>query len=183
MADIDLTPILFKKYGSKKRKFARYNASELYSLIHGGWVKPEEYMSEEFNDFASIMRMWSGIGGHEQIQNLFDNENCEIKKEFEFDGFTLVGKCDMLKEDEVWEFKTSEKEMTKAKPWAAHQAKLYCTMFERPRARVLQPLLKGNKVILKELAVVERDDEWFKGEIEKLRLYDQKVKKSYKKES
>lgn len=169
-----------EKYGTKNRKWGRYNASELYSLLHGKWVKPQDYMKMVSNDFESILRMWSGIGGHEQIQALFDNESCEIKKEFHMEDFTLVGKCDRLLPDEVWELKTSAKEMPTAKPWAIHQAKLYCSMFERPRARVLQPLIKKGKLILKELAVVERDDTWFMNEMALLKKYHQAVKLSSK---
>jgi hypothetical protein len=175
MANIDLTPILIEKYGKKTHKPGRYNASELYSLIHGHWLKPEDYLHTGYNDVPSILRMWMGIGGHEQIQSLFPAEECEIKKEWQVGDMTLVGKCDRLLPGEVWEIKTSAKEMDKAKPWAEHQAKLYCTMFERPQARVLQPIVTEGKVVLKELAVVYRDDKWFEGELKKLAIFHRKV--------
>jgi hypothetical protein len=85
--------------------------------------------------------------------------------------FTLVGKCDGINDEHILEIKTSDTVMSEAKPWAKYQAKIYCSMFERPFAVVMQPVWKGDKLILKRLAEVKRDEVFFATEMVKLREF------------
>jgi hypothetical protein len=58
--------------------------------------------------------------------------------------------------------------MDASKPWHEYQVKLYCTMFERPRGVVLQPVENKDGLYLKEIGYVTRDDQWFADEMAKL---------------
>jgi hypothetical protein len=93
-----------------------------------------------------------------------------------------VAKADYLppdKPDEVWELKTSKSLLDKAKPWHEHQAKLYATIFEKDYGVVYQPFERDG-LFLKCLGRVKRDDEWFKGELEKLLEFHKKIEEIVK---
>lgn len=178
--DLDLTPLLMEKLGKKYRKIGRYSVSDLYAM-QAGWLTPELYLHPEPVNFIGLMRMLSGIVMHEKIQMLYKKECCEVKVVYDYKDITLVAKCDYLPPEdspemnEIYDFKTSETIMDKMKPWAKHQIKMYCTLFKREIGRIYQPLIINEKFILKDLGSVERDDEWFEQQCEKLYLFHQRV--------
>lgn len=173
---IDLTPDLTKRYKPYPRKIGRYSASEAWSIING-FTTPEKWLNPEPPDFKGMMNMWNGIQGHESVQGLLDKAKCEQKQVFEYGEIQLVGKADYLPNaQEVWEFKTSLEAMTSAKPWHIHQVKLYCTMFKRPVGLVLQPVTTKDKFLLRELGRVNRDDDWFQEQLDKLVAFHEQVK-------
>ncbi len=188
--DIDLTPQLRKKMASYPRKRARYNSSELYGIVNG-WVTPETWMNPPERTPIEMYRMFSGTLVHDHTQRLLPAEGNEVKKEYTHRGITLVAKVDHLprkeEDDSVWEIKTSENEMKKSKAWHDYQAKLYCTIFERPVSKVFQPVFNEQGYWLKLIGTVERDDKWFAEQIEKLmqfhfqleRLWDARENKVY----
>lgn len=153
-------------------------------LNHGviPWgLNPEDYFKIEDPDFASAMRMKNGIMYHELVQAYLDSSKCEIKKEYYYEPFVVVGKVDFLHDDYVVEIKTSETMMKKSKAWHDHQAKLYCTMFDRPFGVIMQPTITQDKegkdagLVLQEIGRVERDDEWFDLEMQKLKNYHERL--------
>lgn len=129
--------------------------------------------------------MWAGTGIHNQIESLLDSRYCEQKVELKYKDLTLVAKADYLPPEEsvVWEFKSSEKLMEKMKPWAAHQAKIYCSMFHKEKGIIYQPLQDDNGIYLKELGSVTRDDAWAAAELEKLYAFHLKVEELWIKEA
>ena len=183
--DIDLTDKLNDKLGKKYRKIGRYSVSDMYA-INAGWLTPETFLHPEPVEFIGLMRMLSGIIGHEKIQMLYKKEDCEIKKVFQYKDIEIVGKCDYLPpdpSDEIWDFKTSDKLMDKMKPWASHQIKVYCTMFEREVGIIYQPQIKNDRFILRDLGRVKRDDLWFIKQCEKLYQFHERVLLLAKKEN
>jgi hypothetical protein len=127
-----------------------------------------------------LLTMWNGIGMHGQIEGLLGTENSEKKKEIFYQDLVLVGKADFMPPhlpEYVWEFKTSEKTMDKMKPWAEHQVKLYCSMFEKQYGSVFQPVGDADGIYLRHLGTVERDDTWFEEELKKLYEFHLKVEK------
>ena len=122
--------------------------------------------------------MFDGTWTHNKIQSLLDPNYCEKKKEIVYRDIVLVGKSDYLppeKTDHVYEFKTSSKLMAKSKPWHDHQSKLYCSMFEKAHGIVYQPVQNKDGIYLKYLGSVERDDQWFEGELKKLYAFHERV--------
>lgn len=179
MSDIDLRPFLRKKMATRARVRGRYNSSELYAITHG-WVTPEQWIDPKEKTMQELMVMWNGIAMHGQIEELLDKQYSEQKKEILYKGITLVGKADYLPPhlpDDVWEFKTSVKTMEKAKPWALSQTKLYCSMFNKKRGHVYQPVKNADGLYLKHLGMVERDDRWFERQLEELYQFHLKVEK------
>ena len=176
MSDINLTPILEKKMASRPRVRGRYNSSEMWAITHG-FLTPEEYFKPKPRAALDLTRMWSGIVIHEQVQQLLGQPK-EKKVEHKVGGITLVAKADYIPldvDDEVWEFKTSEIEMDKAKTWHIEQTKLYCTLFEKQRGCIYQPVQNNSGLFLKLVGVVERDDMWFNKQIEKLLSFHGRV--------
>lgn len=177
MYDINLTPILIEEMKAHPRVAGRYNSSELY-FISKGWTTPQKFLNPEERKIEEIIRMWKGIGMHNQLEKLLGEENCEKKREFRYKGIILVAKADYFppdKPDEVWEFKTSDKLYSSAKPWHEHQAKLYTTMFEVDYGRIYQPVQDDNGLYLKCLGSVKRDDKWFQDQLEMLVNFDKRV--------
>ena len=173
--DVDLTPRLIEKFGTKTRKIGRYSVSDIYAIL-AGWTKPEHFFEPQYNDFVGIKRMWAGVINHDFIESLLEKEKCEQKIVYKYRDIEIVGKIDYLpNEDEVWDFKTSDEVMTKMKKWSEHQIKFYCSMFNRKIGRIYQPILENNRYILKHMGTVGRDDIWFKGECEKLYRFHEKL--------
>ena len=173
MNDIDITDLILEKNSkSYPRTRGRYSASEIYAIF-AGWTPAEKWLKPDPKDAASCIKMWKGTMAHEHIQNLLKNGVCEPKKEHKYKDITLVGKADFLPDDTDagWEIKTSEEIMPKAKAWHEHQAKLYCTMFQRPSFLILQPAQTEDRVFLKNVGVVYRDDEWFLDQMIKLHKF------------
>lgn len=166
--DIDLTPRLLEKFGTKTRKIGRYSVSDIYAIL-AGWTKPEHFFEPQMNDFIGIKRMWAGVINHDFIESLLEKEKCEQKIVYPYKDIEIVGKIDYLPNDEeVWDFKTSDEVMTALKPWSGHQLRMYCTMFNRKIGRIYQPILMNDRYVLKHLGMVERDDNWFREQCEKL---------------
>jgi len=177
--DISLTQKLRQKMGNRPRTRGRYHSSELY-FINKGLTTPEEWFTPREKETKEMLKMWSGIGMHNQLEDLLGKENSEQKKEISYKGLVLVGKVDFMppdSPDELWEFKTSEKLMKTSKPWHDYQVKLYCTMFGKKRGMVLQPVQTSDGIYLKHLKTIERDDEWFKKELESLYVFHEAVEK------
>lgn len=173
--DIDLTPHLIQKFGTKTRKIGRYSVSDIYAIL-AGWTKPEHFFEPQINDFVGIKRMWAGVINHDFIESLLEKDKCEQKVVYKYKDIEIVGKIDYLPNDEeVWDFKTSDSVANKAKPWALAQVKMYCSMFNRKIGRIYQPVLSNNRYILKHLGVVERSDIWFKNECEKLYQFHEQL--------
>lgn len=181
MGDINLTPKLRQKMSNRSRVRGRYNSSELF-FINNGSVSPEEWLNPTDKTVKEMLTMWNGIGVHNQLEDLLGKDHSEKKAEVVYKGIVLVGKADFLppNKEEVWEFKTSERRMDKAKPWHEHQAKLYCTMFKRLNGLIYQPLANKDGLYLKHLSTVQRDDFWFEGELEKLYQFHLRVEALWK---
>lgn len=186
MSDINLTSKLKQKMAGRSRVRGRYNSSELYAINYGfksGKLTPEQWLHAPERTVKEMLTMFNGIGGHNQIQSLLDPKYCENKVEFVYKDIVLVAKADYMppdKLDEVWELKTSEKLMTKMKPWQEHQVKLYTTMFNRPVGVVYQPVSNDEGIYLKDLGRVERDDAWFGKELEQLYAFHLEVENLWK---
>lgn len=173
--NIDLTHRLIEKFGKKTNKIGRYSVSGIYAIF-AGWTKPEDYFREQYNDFEGIKRMWSGVINHDFIESLLEKDKCEIKVVHKYKDIEIVGKIDYMPNDkEIWDFKTSDKVMDKAKPWAKHQIKMYLSMFNREIGKLYQPVLDGDKYILKFLGEEFRSDEWFEEQCIKLYSFHEKL--------
>ncbi len=187
IADLDLTPTLIKKFGAKKRTIGRYSVSDLYA-IQAGWITKENFLSPEPPDFEAVKRMWNGTITHDFIEGMLDREKCERKVVYPYKDIEVVGKADYLhNENELWDFKTSAKEMYEVKPWYRLQLLAYCSMFKRSRGIIYQPIIGDEKILLKFIGDVQRDDGEFERVLESLykfhiRLvtydYEQKNKQS-----
>jgi hypothetical protein len=175
--DIDLTPLLVKKWQPYRRTLGRFNSSEVFFLNNGS-TTPEEWLKPKERPVEDILKMWSGVGMHDQLDKLLGKEFSEKKREFFYKDITIVGKVDYLPPNagEVWEFKTSDKKMKEMKPWHEHQVKMYATMFEVPKGLVYQPVQNKAGLYLKHLGTVERDDAWFQEELEKLYQFSLRIK-------
>jgi len=123
--------------------------------------------------------MYNGIIGHEQVQFMLDKERCEVKCEYPYRGITIVGKADYIPDSDVdpngWEFKTGPVALEKSKRWHDWQAKFYCTMFARDKWSILQPVVKNERLMLREIGVVKRDDKWVLEQFEKVVEFHQEV--------
>lgn len=185
--DINLTQKLRQKMASRSRIRGRYSASEIYAINYGfreGKLTPEQWMRSPERSTKELLTMWSGTGMHNQIQGLLGGRDYkEEKVEFPYKDIIIVAKADFMPShlpDEVWEFKTSEKLMKKAKPWAEHQVKLYTTMFKKKKGTIYQPVQDDDGIYLKDLGSVERDDEWFENEMRMLYDFHLRVEEVWK---
>ena len=190
---IDLTDKILK-YGNnrKDRIIGRYSVSDLWGLltINSYTGKPytsiQEWLDGKKNTFDGCFKMWQGSWKHKQIQDLM--KDCgymiEVKKEYKLNNFMIVGMVDLMNEDTILEIKTSDELITTAKRWHIWQVKMYLSIFQRDKGIIFQPVIKPNKLLLKELGVVKRNDSWFDGEIIKIeKLHNQlldEVKKKNK---
>lgn len=163
---------------SHTKQLHRYSASNIYALLNG-WENLETYLEPKIFDFENAYRMWQGKQKHRQIQELLPEYQQEVKIEKEIDGLTIVGMADLLDDSEVIEIKTSEKLYPKAKTWHSHQLRLYLTLFERDKGRVVQPIVNKRGLELKTIGTYKRDDKWFQEQIDKLRVIDKKITKYY----
>lgn len=181
--DIDLTKRFRDSMAFRPRVRGRYNSSELWG-INNGYTTPESWLNAPEKSTEELLTMWAGTGMHNQLEKLLGTQYCEKKVEIVYKDIVLVAKADFIPSDiknEVWEFKTSEKKMDKAKPWAEHQVKLYCSMFNKEQGVVYQPVQNKDGLYLKEIGRVDRDDSWFESELEKLYLFHKKVEQLWQK--
>lgn len=170
----DLTPLFQKKFAPYPRKLGRYSVSDVWAILNG-YKTPEEFWNQPPPDLEGILRMWKGMIIHAQVQGVLEEARCEVKKEMQHKHLTIVGKADYLPDDIGWEIKTSEKMFSKSKPWHEWQSKLYCTLFDRPEWAILQPVIKDDRIMLKEVGRVKRDDEWVKARLTELELFHAEV--------
>lgn len=183
MNDIDLTPRLIASHAPRTRVPGRYSASEIWWIINGR-TSPEQYLYGTEKDIPDMFKMWDGTMIHHGVQSILRRNYKEEKREFPGDfGITIVGMADYLpnegdgcpKENEVWEFKSSDKKMSMAKPWHIHQVRMYCSMFGKDIGKVFQPIRTPEKIYLKHIAQVSRDDAWFMTQMEQLLEFEQRV--------
>ena len=178
---IDLTPTLMQKYKPYGKKPGRYSVSDIWAILNGYKTYDQFLFGETIYPEAAI-KMWQGSWKHEQIQELTKQlgYESEIKIEYkpkEFPELTVVGKVDCMDKTHILEIKTSSEILEKAKPWQEHQARMYCTMFARDHAYVVQPVINSGKVILKQIGMVDRNDKWVESQLEKLLEWHKEVKK------
>ena len=171
---IDLTPNLLDNYKKKPGVVGRYSCSKIYALLRG-WTSPQQYLEGEIIDFKSAKNMWLGTKKHLMIQELMPEWDQEINLVKKVKDFEVVGMADLINDDEIIDLKTSLK-LIGAKPWSVHQIRLYLTIFEREKGRLMQPIWKDDKLILKELGVYSRDDDWFNKEMDKLEVIHKQIK-------
>ena len=170
----DLTDSLLEKYQGRPKRIGRYSISDVWA-IEKGYLTIEKFLKGEENDFTSCFRMWQGRAKHAQVQELLEGYDLESKKEYAHNDWTLVGKVDAWNNEHILEIKTSDTVLTKPKTWHEYQGKLYCTMFERDICYIVQPIVTGERIILKTLGQVERDDKWFIKRIEKLDAFHKEL--------
>ena len=194
-----------KGYPKKLGRYSCSQLYKMLESANLPWgLKPKDYFDIEEVNFTSAMRMVNGIQAHELIQRYLDPAKNEIKYEYYYYGdqdprnfsrivpkypnkapalegdladflFVVVGQIDHLPDDAVWEFKSSENKMSSSKDYQDHQAKLYCTICDRPKAIIFQPLITSDRFFLNKIGEVSRDDEWFAGEMRKLLNYHQRL--------
>jgi hypothetical protein len=183
--DLNLTPQLRAKFGNYPRTVGRYSSSELYYIVNG-LITPEQWLDAPTKPLPLILAMWNGTLVHQFVQELLPSECNEVKFEHKHtipgtnDEITLVAKIDHLPNyhpynEEVWEFKTSKNELPTAKGEHVFQARLYCTITDRPRAKVFQPVQHTTGLYLKHLETVDRDDAWFAEQMKHLEAFHYKV--------
>ena len=178
---MDLTNLLLSKYKSRPREIGKFHVSDVWA-INNGYLKTEEFLTGKENKLPDCFNMWQGVGKHRQIQELFEGlEEYEIEKRAEYQPkeykWYLVGKADLLTKDEVIEIKTSKNLLDKAKRWHIDQVKIYCSIFDRPKGLIVQPIIKPKSIELKEIGVVKRDEKWFLKEMAKLNEFYDKISK------
>lgn len=175
---IDLTDSLLRSCGHKPPQKNRYSVSSVWGILNG-YTSVDEFLNGKPVDFNAAMRMSNGRAKHAQIQELLPTDKYEIEKKCELSdppyAFTLVGRADFMDGKTVYEIKTTSSVLEKAKPWHIVQLKLYCTMFRRETGVVVQPVVKGERLILNELGTVKRNDEWFKKQMDKLSEFNERV--------
>jgi len=178
--NIDLTPVLIKKQNfHKKKDIARFSVSQCWGFTRG-YTSVDEYLNGKENDFVSCFRMWQGTWKHEQVQELLQlyDPTYEMEKKIveRYYGWDLVGKADAINKDHILEIKTSDKVFEKAKNYMEYQGLMYCSLFKKDYCLIVQPIKTSNKIYLKELARVERDEKKFNRELLKIDKFYQQLK-------
>ena len=112
-------------------------------------------------------------------------DRIEEKKEIEIEiddvKFTLVGKADiqnLVEKNDVCDFKTSETLTAEAKPWSIHQLQMYCHVFNKPVAYIVEPRKSDNNFWLEVIGKTLRDEDFFWQEMKKLAKFHKKLCKS-----
>lgn len=173
---IDLTPALKEVVPNPERVFGRYYVSDLYAITHG-LLTPENFSIPRQLSISERFAMWQGGWKHRQTQELLEIMGfaVEVKKELAHKDFELVGKVDALDDKQVIEIKTSAMVFSKAKEWHNYQTKVYCSLFDRPKGLICQPVVKDRKIYLKVIGQVRQDDRWFNEQLKKLALFHEKL--------
>jgi hypothetical protein len=187
MKHIDLTARLKKEFAPYKRTIGRYNSSELYGIVNG-YLTPDEWISPKEPAVENMLKMMNGTVVHNFIQRILPVEGNEVKKVYTnplFPEISLVAKVDHLPlekvDNAIWELKTDEEELDKAKASHLFQVKLYCTVFERPKGYIYQPVQTKDSLFLKCVGEVDRDDAWFHRQFASLYAFHLQVMDLYKK--
>jgi len=176
---MDITNLLLKRYNSKPREVGKFNCSDIWA-INNGYLGVEEYLKGKENTVKDCLNMFGGVMKHTAIQELFEDTDYEIEKRVEYRPdyeWYIVGKADLINKDHIIEIKTSDKLLEKAKSWHIYQCRFYTTMLERPEALIVQPVV-SDKLVLKEIGRVKRNDKWVQGQLEKLNEFYKKLKKA-----
>lgn len=178
---IDLTPILLEQYKKKPRDISRFNVSDCWAIIHG-YTSPQQFLEGEKMDFPNAFRCWQGTWKHNQLEELLKGlgYEVEVKLEHKTPNFTLVGKVDAIKDDTILEIKTSTELLPKAKSWHEEQVKIYLSLFKKEKGIIVQPIITNNKLILKEIGIVRKDDIFFKKVLGELEEFNNKLKETLK---
>ena len=157
---IDLTPYFIESF-KRKRVVGRYSVTDLWAIIHG-YLPPENYLEEESFKVSDIVRMINGTVKHKILEEFLikDGWQIEIKKEFPYEDIVFVGKVDAINDKEILEIKTSDKIIPVGKDWQKLQLKVYLTMFERESGCLVQPVYTNEKIYLKKIDEIKRDDEY-----------------------
>lgn len=181
MTDLNLTPLLRKRFAPYPRTRGRYNSSELFRISRG-YITPEQWITPRPWGLPAMLGMWNGNLVHDYIQQLLPRECSEIKVVHQHQITTtetiqLVAKADHLPnhENAVWEFKTSKKKYKKSTKEHEYQAKLYCTIHKRPTGKIYQPVQNENGLFLKLIGTVSRDDNWFREQMKILEAFHKQV--------
>lgn len=143
----------------------RVSVSSVYAILQGWDNRPPDLMG--------MIRMLDGRIKHHFIQELMADYEKEVKVEYPFGDFILVGKADLVAEDHIIELKTSRELKDKAKEWEVMQSRLYCSLLQKPKCIIAQPCFTADKLYLKTLRTCKRDDEWFE---KTLKLLEDKLK-------
>ena len=175
MNTIDLTELFLEKQKHRPIKMGRYHISRLWGLLNG-YTTPEEYLKGEIVDFQSALRMRMGTLKHDLIQELLDGWEIEQKKEYKHKDFILVGKCDAINKTDILEIKTSDKIINTSKRWHDWQVRMYLSMFKRENGIIVQPVVQRNKLLLREIGKIRRNDKWFKLELAKIETLHRRLK-------
>jgi hypothetical protein len=176
MDDIDLTNQLVDYYKISPGKIGRYSVSSVWGIVNG-YTTVSDFLSGQTVTALAALRMSNGRWKHAQVQELLPKDfNIETKKEITVHDFVLVGRVDFMTDDTVYEIKTKSSVMDKAKSWHMYQAKLYCTMFEKNKASILQPIIFNHRLILKNIGNTKRDDQWFSKQMDKLLTFHESLK-------
>ncbi|HOL83599.1 MAG TPA: hypothetical protein PLK48_06350 [Caldisericia bacterium] len=157
---IDLTPYFIESF-KRKRVIGRYSVTDLWAIIHG-YLPPENYLEEESFKVSDIVKMINGTVKHKILEEFLikDGWQIEIKKEFPYEDIVFVGKVDAINDKEILEIKTSDKIIPVGKDWQKLQLKVYLTMFERESGCLVQPVYTNEKIYLKKIDEIKRDDEY-----------------------
>ena len=157
---IDLTPYFIESF-KRKRVIGRYSVTDLWAIIHG-YLPPENYLEEESFKVSDIVKMINGTVKHKILEEFLikDGWQIEIKKEFPYEDIVFVGKVDAINNKEILEIKTSDKIIPVGKDWQKLQLKVYLTMFERESGCLVQPVYTNEKIYLKKIDEIKRDDEY-----------------------
>lgn len=181
MTQFDLTDIFLTKQQHKPVEVGRYSISRLWGVLNH-YCSLEDFLKGETISFKSALQMKMGVLKHDLIQELLPDWKIEVKTEYKYKDFVIVGKCDASKDDTILEIKTSDKLIETAKRWHEWQVKMYLSMFKKEKGIIVQPIITSSKLFLKEIGVVKRDDLWFKKELLKIEELHNEIKTQKEKE-
>jgi len=174
---IDLTDYL--KGEPRERKLNRFSCSELFYLLQG-WTEIDDYVKGKKFTPTELWRMKLGTLKHQYIEEHLKElgYTTELKKEFKYGDIEIVGMADAFKKDDHGiEIKTSEKLKQRSSRAHDYQARLYCSIFDVPQFHIMQPVISGNKALLKEIGAVKKNDAWFSKQLDKINeFYISKLK-------
>ncbi|MEM5784976.1 MAG: hypothetical protein QW469_00355 [Candidatus Aenigmatarchaeota archaeon] len=177
----NLTDVLINDY-KNRRTIGHYRVSDLWSMLNG-YLPPEKFLSDDVKNIPEIIQMLLGETKHffvEKYLTMLGYET-EVKIEKIINDFVVVGRIDAYKDGTIFEIKTSNKLLDKAKKWHEFQLKVYLSLFEKNFGQVVQPVFNSKNFYLKVIGEVERDDNWFFNfVIPQLEEYHKKVVNFYK---
>lgn len=162
---ISLDSALQEYHKSREKRVGRYSISSLWAMTNG-YLPPEQYLEEEHKSTEDIIRIAKGIMWHNYLEQVlpysgWKTNQQELKIEYPYKDFTLVGIPDGIKNDFVLEIKTSDERIEQVKPWHRLQVRAYLTLFNKKTGIVVQPEFKKNTAYLRVVGTVRRDDDWF----------------------